>query len=170
MDGFKKLPKMQCFKTGGSVGANEYCSGGKAYKEGGHLEEKEMASDKVQDKKLIKKALAMHDKQEHPGEKTDLSSLRKGGRAKKETGTVKKYKAGGSTAYSAKKTPEDKKAIAKVKRTVPKKAAAPSAPMTPEGPQQAFAESASPEAAFPGMADAAYKQGGGVHVHHHYAA
>jgi hypothetical protein len=159
VDGFKKLPKMQCFKTGGSVGASEDCSGKKAYKDGGHLEKKEMASDKVQDKKLIKKAVAIHDKQEHPGEKTDLSSLRKGGRAKKETGTVKKYKTGGSTSYGAKKTAEDKKEIAKVKRTVPKKAATPAAPVTPEA-----------EAEFPGMVDAAYKQGGGVHVHHHYPA
>jgi hypothetical protein len=42
-----------------------------------------MASDMAQDKKLIKKAIAMHDKQEHKGEHTDLSKLRKGGMAKK---------------------------------------------------------------------------------------
>ena len=190
MDGFKTLPKMQCFKAGGSVKRKEYCGGGKAYEEGGHVEEKEMKEDVAQDKKLIKKAVAMHDKQEHPGEKTDLTSLRKGGRAKKETGTVKKFKAGGSTAYGAKKTAEDKKAIAKVKRTTPKKAAAPSAPVAQEGPEQAFARGgeltggaplgmaqpsgglgrATPETTpQPGFAEAAYKMGGGVHVHHHYA-
>jgi hypothetical protein len=189
MDGFKTLPKMQCFKSGGSVKRKEYCGGGKAYEAGGHVEEKEMKEDVAQDKKLIKKAVAMHDKQEHPGEKTDLSSLRKGGRAKKEAGTVKKYKAGGSTAYGAKKTAEDKKAIAKVKRTVPKKAEAPSAPVAEMGPEQAFARGGNPTAAplgmaqdsgglgratgdmqpQPGFADAAYKMGGGVHVHHHYA-
>jgi len=39
--------------------------------------------DTKQDKKLIKKAFGMHDKQEHKGEKTDLSKLRKGGMAMK---------------------------------------------------------------------------------------
>ena len=46
-------------------------------KEGG------MTHDDIkQDKKLIKKAFSMHDKQEHKGEHTDLSKLRKGGCAK----------------------------------------------------------------------------------------
>ena len=44
-----------------------------------HSEKGEMKSDIAQDKKLIKKAIAMHDKQEHPGKKTNLSALRKGG-------------------------------------------------------------------------------------------
>ena len=35
--------------------------------------------DIKEDKKLIKKAFAMHDKQEHKGEKTDLTKLKKGG-------------------------------------------------------------------------------------------
>ena len=35
--------------------------------------------DLAQDKKLIKKAFSMHDKQEHPGKKTNLSKLKKGG-------------------------------------------------------------------------------------------
>ena len=39
--------------------------------------------DTKQDKKLIKKAFSMHDKQEHKGEKTDLSKLKKGGMAAK---------------------------------------------------------------------------------------
>ena len=38
--------------------------------------------DKTQDKAMIKKAIGMHDKQEHKGEKTDLSALKKGGKAK----------------------------------------------------------------------------------------
>jgi hypothetical protein len=38
-----------------------------------------MDSDIAQDKKMIKKAFAMHDKQEHPGKKTNLTKLRKGG-------------------------------------------------------------------------------------------
>jgi len=39
--------------------------------------------DKAQDKAMIKKAFGMHDKQEHKGEKTDLSKLKKGGMAGK---------------------------------------------------------------------------------------
>jgi hypothetical protein len=44
-----------------------------------HSEKGEMKQDVAQDKKLIKKAIAMHDKQEHPGKKTNLSKLKKGG-------------------------------------------------------------------------------------------
>lgn len=51
--------------------------------------------DVVQDKKIVKKAFKLHDEQEHPGEKTDLSKLKRGGRAKKATGSVRTYKAGG---------------------------------------------------------------------------
>ena len=122
MEGFKSLPKMQCFKEGGSVKA--MCYGGKM-KKGGHAESKEMKKDVAQDKKVVKKAFAMHDKQEHPGEKTDLSKLKKGGRMKKEVGTVKKYKAGG--AIEMKKDAGDKDDIKKVKQAKPKKAAAPRA-------------------------------------------
>jgi len=122
MEGFKSLPKMQCFREGGSVKA--MCYGGKM-KKGGHAESKEMKKDIVQDKKVVKKAFAMHDKQSHEGEKTNLSKLKKGGRMKKEVGTVKKYKAGG--AIEMKKDAGDKDDIKKVKQTKPKKAAAPSA-------------------------------------------
>jgi len=111
MDGFNKLPKMQCFKTGGSV--KTMCYGGKM-KKGGEVD----ASDIKQDKAIVKKAFKMHDKQEHPGEKTDLSKLRKGGRAKKDCGTVKKYKAGGGV-YGAKKTNADIKSIDKAKNFKP---------------------------------------------------
>ena len=45
--------------------------------------------DKKQDKAMIKKAFAMHDKQEHKGEHTNLSKLRKGGM------TMKKMAKGG---------------------------------------------------------------------------
>lgn len=95
MEGFKKLPKMQCFKTGGVVNAmktggvaNAMCGGGKAYREGGK-------TDTEQDKAIVKKAFKMHEKQVHEGEKTDLSKLKKGGRSKKKEGTVKHYKTGG---------------------------------------------------------------------------
>ena len=44
---------------------------------------KEMKEDAAQDKKLIKKAFGMHDKQEHKGDHTNLSKLKKGGMAMK---------------------------------------------------------------------------------------
>ena len=44
--------------------------------------------DIAEDKKLIKKAFAMHDKQEHPGNKTNLSKLKKGGITGKEMRAV----------------------------------------------------------------------------------
>jgi len=108
MEGFKSLPKMQCFKEGGHAKPKAMCYGGKM-KEGGK-------ADIAQDKKIVKKAFAMHDKQEHPGEKTDLSKLKKGGRMKKDCGTVRKYKAGGSVTnvYEAKKDAGDKDNIRKV--------------------------------------------------------
>jgi len=48
---------------------------GKKFKEGGMS----MKSDLAQDKKVVKKAMSMHDKQAHGGEKTDLTKLKKGG-------------------------------------------------------------------------------------------
>jgi hypothetical protein len=122
MEGFKKLVKgVKCFKEGGSV-----------YKSR-HSEKAEMSEDIAQDKKLIKKAISMHDKQEHKGEKTDLSKLKKGGRAKKTIGTVNKYKAGGSVenVYTAKKTSTDKSNIAKTKAIKPAAAMDSSAAMSP---------------------------------------
>jgi len=114
MEDFKKLPKMQCFKTGGKVEAKAMCYGGKM-KEGGEV-------DIAQDKKVVKKAFAMHDKQEHPGEKTDLSKLKKGGRTKKAVGTVKKFACGGGV-FGAKKTKEDIKNMDAAKECKPKKLA-----------------------------------------------
>lgn len=107
MEGFKSNPKMQCFKEGGQVKYETR----KEHKE-------EVSADIAQDKKIIKKAFKMHDEQEHKGEKTDLSKLKKGGRTKKDCGSVRKYKAGGSVenAYGAKKTDKDIKDIANAKR------------------------------------------------------
>jgi len=85
MDGFKSSPKMQCFKEGGAV----------KYKSR-HSEKSEMSEDTAKDKKVVKKAFAMHDKQSHEGEKTDLKKLNKGGRMKKDSGCVGRYQAGGS--------------------------------------------------------------------------
>jgi hypothetical protein len=111
MEGFKTLAKgVKCFKEGGSV-----------YKSR-HSEKSEQKSDMAQDKKVVKKAFALHDKQEHPGEKTDLSKLKKGGRSKKAVGTVKKYKCGGGV-FGAKKTKEDIKNMDAAKTCKPKKLA-----------------------------------------------
>ena len=44
-----------------------------------HSEKGEMKSDLAQDKKMVKKAIAMHDKQMHGGKKTNMASLKKGG-------------------------------------------------------------------------------------------
>jgi len=120
MDGFKTLPKMQHFKEGGHAKA-EYCGGGMTkMKEGGDV-------DMKQDKALIKKAFKQHDKAEHDKEPTEIK-LKKGGRSKKEKGTVKKFKAGGEVknVYEAKKSSGDLDNIEKVKDIKPKKAAAPS--------------------------------------------
>jgi len=119
MDGFKSLPKMKC---GGSVDkAVKKCGGGfmkkgGKYKEGGDV-------DLKQDKALIKKAFKQHDKAEHDKEPTEIK-LKKGGRGKKEVGSVKKYKAGG--AIEMKKSSGDLDTIKKVKATGAKKADAPS--------------------------------------------
>ena len=61
-------------------------------KEGGMAKsdsKEDMKMDKAQDKAMIKKAFAMHDKQEHKGEHTNLSKLKKGGM------TMKKMAKGG---------------------------------------------------------------------------
>ena len=113
MEGFKTSQKMQCFKEGGAV----------KYKSR-HSEKSEMSEDIAQDKKVVKKAFAMHDKQSHEGEKTNLSKLKKGGRMKKEGGCVGRYKEGGS--IKMKKDAADIKDIQKIKLTKTKKAAAPS--------------------------------------------
>jgi hypothetical protein len=112
MEGFKTLPKgVQCFKEGGAV-----------YKSR-HSEKTEVAQDIAKDKKIVKKAVSIHDKQQHEGKKTDLSTLKKGGRAKKEGGCVGRYKSGGTVenAYGSPKTDKDIKDIANTKRQKPKK-------------------------------------------------
>ena len=91
MDGFKPVVKM---KTGGSVAkAVEKSRTGKM---GG-----EMHSDVKEDKKVVKKAINMHDDQLHEGAKTDLSKLKKGGRCKKDGGKVRKYNCGGNVKKMA---------------------------------------------------------------------
>ena len=63
---------------------------GRKFAKGGMHEEKgESKADIAQDKAMIKKAFKMHDTQEHKGEKTDLSKLKKGGVAASSMGKVK---------------------------------------------------------------------------------
>lgn len=92
MEGFKSQKKIACFKEGGQV----------AYKSRkNHAEEKEMSEDIKQDKAIVKKGVAQHEAAKHKGEpKTELK-LKTGGRAKKETGTVKKYCSGKSVKKMA---------------------------------------------------------------------
>ena len=124
MDGFTKLPKMQCFKEGGSVKSQIAAFEKKESKSEGKM-------DKAQDKAMVKKGVRQHESALHKGEpKTELK-LKQGGRAKKAAGTVKKFeKASGE--YGAKKTATDKKNIAGAKKFKPAfkeggKACAPSA-------------------------------------------
>ena len=91
MDGFKPIIKM---KTGGSVSKAVAAHEKKEMAAG----KKGMHMDVAEDKKLVKKAVNLHDDQLHEGAKTDLSTLKKGGRCKKAGGTVRKYAAGGLTA------------------------------------------------------------------------
>ena len=102
MEDFKKSSKMQCFKEGGSVQKEVNFK---------KRDRKNVdPSDSSQDKKLVKKAFAQHDKAKHGGSEPTEIKLKKGGRAKKECGTVKKFKCGGGV-YGAKKTEADIKNI-----------------------------------------------------------
>lgn len=80
----------------------------KLFKEGGAMKHSDMSMDK----KVVKKAVGMHDKQLHGGKKTDLAKLKKGGMAcapkkmargggvetkGKTKGTMIKMKSGGRT-------------------------------------------------------------------------
>jgi len=121
MEGFKPFKKVAAFKEGGSV-----------QKQIENFTKRDRKSvepaDTAEDKAIVKKAFGQHDKAKHGGSEPTEIKLKKGGRAKKETGTVKKYKAGGSVdnEYSAKKASGDLDRIAKVKDIKPGKAAAPS--------------------------------------------
>lgn len=93
MEGFKKLPKMQSFKTGGKVSQKFVNAMEKEFPKGATVTP---AKDEAEDKKMVKKAVGQHESKLHKGEpKTELK-LKSGGRAKKETGTVKKYCGGKS--------------------------------------------------------------------------
>ena len=68
---------------------------GKKFKEGGMMDKKDLAQDKM----LIKKAIKQHDAQEHKGGKGTKLSLKKGGVAKTVT---KEMASGGKVSQLAK--------------------------------------------------------------------
>jgi hypothetical protein len=122
MDGFKQNPKIACFKEGGQVGYKSRktpCD----------------AKDMKEDKAVVKKAVGQHEAAKHKGEgKTELK-LKTGGRCKKEGGNVRKYKTGGEVV-GMKKTAEDRKDIANIKKkgSEPKK----KAPKTKQAPTKSM--------------------------------
>jgi hypothetical protein len=59
----------------------------KKFAKGGETMAKMKHDDIVEDKKIVKKAIGMHDKQLHGGKKTELASLKKGGCAPKKMAT-----------------------------------------------------------------------------------
>jgi hypothetical protein len=90
--GLSKLPtevrnKMGYMKKGG-MAKKKMKMGGMAYKEGGK-------ADMAQDKKTVKKAVGMHEKQLHGGKKSDLAKLKSGGMAKMKSGGMAKCARGG---------------------------------------------------------------------------
>jgi hypothetical protein len=72
---------------------------GKKFGSGGMAKE-DMKMDMAQDKKMVKKAVKMHDDQLHGGKKTNLAKLKKGGMCG--GGMSKKYASGGKVAQLAK--------------------------------------------------------------------
>ena len=123
MDGFKQNPKIACFKEGGQVGYKSRKTAGCD------------KADMKQDKAIVKKAVGQHESAKHKGEgKTELK-LKTGGRCKKEGGNVRKYKAGGEVV-GMKKTAEDRKDIANIKKkgSEPKK----KAPKTKQAPTKSM--------------------------------
>jgi hypothetical protein len=116
MDGFKQLPKMQCFKEGGAVN-NIMKKGGKVKHDVPAVKEKDTGP---------KSKMAMPFKGTAPDVEDEVTTkMKKGGRTKKATGTVRKYKDGGAVGvYGAKKSSGDKDSIKKAKDIKPAKAAA----------------------------------------------
>lgn len=114
---FMKADKGRKFKEGGLKEADAKSNPGLAKlptevrNKMGYMRKGGMAKheDIKMDKKVVKKAVSMHDKQQHGGKKTDLAALKKGGMAVKKMargggiemkgktkGTMIKMKKGGS--------------------------------------------------------------------------
>jgi hypothetical protein len=146
MEGFKKTPKIACFKEGGQVGYKTRKTA---------CDTKDMKEDKA----VVKKAVGQHESAKHKGEgKTELK-LKSGGRCKKDGGTVRKYKKGGEV-IGMKKTADDKKDIAGIKKkgSEPKK----KAPKTKQAPAKPMGM-AEPEFPMEGELPM-FQMGGGVPV------
>jgi hypothetical protein len=114
MEDFKPFKKVQCFKEGGSVQKEVNFT----KRDRKNVEPNDMS----QDKKLVKKAFAQHDKAKHGGSEPTEIKLKKGGRAKKECGTVRKYNTGGKVenVYGTPMTKKDIKNVDKAKTQKPK--------------------------------------------------
>jgi hypothetical protein len=88
---------------------------GKKFKGGGIMDKKDL----MQDKKMAKKAVGMHEKQLHGGKKSDLTKLKKGGVAKTVTKEMEyDYKTGkksfrGTTAQKDAHAEKEGKIVAK---------------------------------------------------------
>lgn len=88
---------------------------GRKFKEGGIMKDADLA----QDKKMVKKAVSMHDKQLHGGKKTNLTTLKKGGVAKTVTKEMEydyktgKKSFGGTTAQRDAHAEKEGKRVAK---------------------------------------------------------
>ena len=84
MEGFKPFKKVAAFKEGGSV-----------QKQIENFTKRDRKSvepaDTAEDKAIVKKAFGQHDKAKHGGSEPTEIKLKKGGRAKKEIGNIKKF-------------------------------------------------------------------------------
>ena len=107
MEGFKPFKKVQCFKEGGSV-----------QKQIENFTKRDRKSvepaDTAEDKAIVKKAFGQHDKAKHGGSEPTEIKLKKGGRAKKEIGNIKKFAK--AAAPSGAKGPDKFKCGGKVKK------------------------------------------------------
>ena len=120
MDGFKTLPKMQCFKEGGSVAVKNIMKKGGIAKKG-------VPAVKEKDEGPKRQMVAGLKGTTPDVEDETTTTMKKGGRAKKAMVTVRKYKDGGAVGvYGAKKKSGDYDSIEKAKDIKPAKAAAPS--------------------------------------------
>jgi hypothetical protein len=92
---------------------------GRKFRSGGMAKsdmKEDTAMDKKQDKAMIKKAFSMHDKQEHKGEHTNLSKLKKGGEVMK-SGAMPRTMAGDVEKGSNKLTKFGESAVQKRGKT-----------------------------------------------------
>jgi len=85
--GMHKMPDGKMMKDS-DMPKKKMKMGGMAYKEGGK-------ADMMQDKKTVKKAVGMHEKQLHGGKKSDLAKLKMGGMSKMKSGGMAKCAKGG---------------------------------------------------------------------------